>query len=97
MLDFLSRYSSKDKKFVEAKNELLGNAKTFYKGRGKIIEGFNNGVFLRIKEGFHSNEQRPDSPASSDSSIDKSYGLTDNCKWLKNVLVTRTLGSWNKL
>ena len=54
MLDFLSRYSSKDKKYVEAKNELLGNAKTFYKGRGKIIEGFNNGVFLRIKEDFHS-------------------------------------------
>ena len=44
-LDALSEYSAKKTKYIEAKNKLLNNAKTFYKGREKIIEGFKNGIF----------------------------------------------------
>ena len=36
----------KVKKYIEAKNKLLDNAKDFYKGKEKIIEGFKNGILL---------------------------------------------------
>ena len=45
MLNVISNYTSRDKKYIEAKNKLLDNAKNFYKGREKIIEGFKNGMF----------------------------------------------------
>ena len=45
MLNVISNYNSRDKKYIEAKNKLLDNAKNFYKGREKIIEGFKNGMF----------------------------------------------------
>ena len=76
-LNVLSRYSPKNEKYIKAKNELLGNARKFYKGREKIIEGFKNGIFLLIKEDFQSNGQRPNSSATSDSSFDESHGLAD--------------------
>ena len=41
----LKVYAPGDNKYVEAKNRLVNNAKNFYKGREKIIEGFKNGVF----------------------------------------------------
>ena len=41
----MNRYSPKNKKYINAKKELLGNAKNFYKGREKIIEGFKNKIF----------------------------------------------------
>ena len=41
----LKRYAPRDDKYVEAKNKLLNIVKNFYKGREKIIKGFNNGVF----------------------------------------------------
>ena len=34
------------RKYNEAKNSLLNNAKNFYKGRGKIIDGLKEGIFL---------------------------------------------------
>ena len=46
MLAVLSNYSPKAQKYIEAKNNLLDNAKNFYKGREKIIEDFKNGIFL---------------------------------------------------
>ena len=36
----LGMYLAKKTKYIEAKNRLLNNAKTFYKEREKIIEGF---------------------------------------------------------
>ena len=45
MLNVISNYTSRDKKYIEAKNKLLDNAKNFYKGREKIIKGFKNGMF----------------------------------------------------
>ena len=77
VLNVLSRYSPRNKKYSKAKNELLDNATYFYKGREGIIEGFKNGIFLLIKKDFHSDGQRPDLPATSDSSIDESHCLTD--------------------
>ena len=77
VLNVLSRYSPRNEKYIKAKNELLDNATNFYKGREGIIEGFKNGIFLLIKKDFHSDGQRPDLPATSDSSIDESHCLTD--------------------
>ena len=52
VLGALSEYSAKKKEYIEAKNKLLSNAKYFYKGREKIIEGFKNGIFpLNYDEG----------------------------------------------
>ena len=45
VINVLERYAPRDNKYVEAKNKLLNNAKNFYEGRKKIIEGFKNGVF----------------------------------------------------
>ena len=39
ILGVLSIYSAKRKDYIEEKNKLLNNAKNFYKGRKKIIEG----------------------------------------------------------
>ena len=41
----LKNYAPTDNKYVEAKNKLLNNAKNFYEGREKIIEGFKNKIF----------------------------------------------------
>ena len=60
-----------------AKNELLDNAKNFYKGREKIIGEFKNEIFPFIRKDFHSDGQRPDSSATSESSLDESHCLTD--------------------
>ena len=40
----LNNYSPKDKKYIEAKNSLINNAKNFYKGREKIIESFRERI-----------------------------------------------------
>ena len=99
VLNVLSRYCPRDGKYIKTKIELLDNTKNFYKGREKIIEeGFKNGIFLLIKEDFYSDGQRPDSPATSNSIIDESHGLTDKeLQIFKKLLVTKTLKSWSKL
>ena len=42
--DVLDNYSPKDKKYIEEKNSLINNAKSFYEGK-KIIEGFKEKIF----------------------------------------------------
>ena len=42
----LNKYSPKNPKYIEAKNNLLKNVEKFYEGRNKIIEGFKNNIFL---------------------------------------------------
>ena len=44
-INALKNYAPRDNKYVEAKNKLLNNAKNFYEGREKIIEGFKNEIF----------------------------------------------------
>ena len=41
----LKAYAPKDNKYIEAKNKLVNNVENVYKGREKIIQGFQNGVF----------------------------------------------------
>ena len=41
----LKGYAPRDNRYLEAKNKLLNNVENFYKGRGKVIEGFKNGAF----------------------------------------------------
>ena len=45
ILSFLSNYTPRDQKYIEAKNNLLDNAKNFYEGREKIVKGFEDGIF----------------------------------------------------
>ena len=44
ILSFLSSYTPRDQKYIEAKNNLLNNAKNFYEGREKIIKVFKDGI-----------------------------------------------------
>ena len=98
VLNVLSRYSPKTGKYIKAKNEFLDNAKKFSKEREKIVEGFKSGISLLIKGNFDSDSQRPDLPATIDSSIDESYVLTDKeLQMFKKFLVTKTLKNWRKL
>ena len=45
IINALKNYAPRDNEYVEAKNKLLNNAKNFYEGREKIIEGFKNEIF----------------------------------------------------
>ena len=45
ILAVVSNYTPRSHKYIETKNKLLNNAKNFYKGRKKIIEGCKNGIF----------------------------------------------------
>ena len=45
VLAVLSNYAPKSKKYIEAKNSLLNNAKNFYERREKIIKSFKDGTF----------------------------------------------------
>ena len=42
----MNNYPPRSKKYIEAKDKLLGNAKNFYKVREKTVEGFREGIFL---------------------------------------------------
>ena len=41
----LKGYVTRNNRYVEAKNKLVNNVENFYKGREKIIKGFENKVF----------------------------------------------------
>ena len=41
----LKNYSPKDKKYIEAKNSLLNNARIFYKGREKLLKVLKKNYF----------------------------------------------------
>ena len=45
-LNDLNEYSPRNKKYIEAKNTLLDNAKNVCKGKEKIIEDLKKGIFL---------------------------------------------------
>ena len=45
VLSVLGEYATTDQKYIQAKNRLLENAKSFYKEKEKIIEGFKNKIF----------------------------------------------------
>ena len=45
IINSLDNYTSRNNKYVEAKNKLSNNAINFYNGREKIIEEFKNEIF----------------------------------------------------
>ena len=45
VLSVLGEYAPTDQKYIQAKNRLLENAKSFSKEKEKIIEGFKNKIF----------------------------------------------------
>ena len=52
VLSVLGEYAPTHQKYIQAKNRLLENAKSFYKEKEKIIEGFKNKIFPI----YHDNE-----------------------------------------
>ena len=68
----LSKYSTKKKIYIEAKNKLLNNARNCYKGREKIIEGFQNGIFL-----FHHDNEDSRFQDNDENDIRDNNGLID--------------------
>ena len=62
----LYNYLPKAQKYIEAKNSLLNNAKNFYKGREKVIEGFKEGIFLLKSDGEFEQQQTSKKPIKTD-------------------------------
>ena len=77
-LDALSRYSPRNQKYIETKNKLLDNAKYFYKGRKKIIEGFKKGI-LPLKPDDEFEEQ------AKHKNIRNKNGLIDYNKFMELI------------
>ena len=83
VLGALSVYFAKKKEYIEAKNKLLNNAKTFYKWREKVIEGFKNGIFpLNFDEREEEQESRD---KEEENKIRNENGLIDYKKLNKLI------------
>ena len=82
MLSVLSDYTPRHEKYVEAKNKLLGNAKNFYKGREKIIEGFQNGIFPLNYDDEFKEEDRHEEEIEN---IRNENGLIDYKRFLRLI------------
>ena len=54
----LKAYSPRDNKYVEAKNNLVNNFESFYKGREKNIEEFKNKVFSLYYDERHEHQMK---------------------------------------
>ena len=54
----LKAYSPRDNEYVEGKNNLVNNVENFYKGREKIIGGFENKVFPLYYDERHENQMK---------------------------------------
>ena len=83
VLGALSVYFAKKKEYIEARNKLLNNAKTFYKWREKVIEGFKNGIFpLNFDEREEEQESRD---KEEENKIRNENGLIDYKKLNKLI------------
>ena len=58
MLYHLNKYTPKNLKNIEAKNNLVKNIEKFYKGRKKIIAGFKEKIFLINRDETQEEEAR---------------------------------------
>ena len=67
ILDALNNYSPKAQKYIEAKNSLLNNAKNFYKGREKTIEGFKERIFPLKSDDEFEQRQTSKKPIKADA------------------------------
>ena len=76
----LIQYTPKAQKYIEAKNELLDNAKNFHKGREKIIEGFKKGIFP-LNHDYEFEGARHE--AEAEKNIRNKNGLIDYDKFMR--------------
>ena len=67
ILDALNNYSPKTQKYIETKNSLLNNAKNFYKGREKVIEGFKERIFTLKSDDEFEQWQTSKKPTKADA------------------------------
>ena len=67
ILDALNNYSPKTQKYIETKNSLLNNAKNFYKGREKVIEGFKERIFPLKSDDEFEQRQTSKKPIKADA------------------------------
>ena len=67
ILDALNNYSPKTQKYIETKNSLLNNAKNFYKGREKVIEGFKERIFSLKSDDEFEQWQTSKKPTKADA------------------------------
>ena len=93
LLSALSVQSAKSKEYIEAKNKLLNNAKSFYKGREKIIEGFKNGIFSFNYDETEEEELRD---KEEENNIRDNNGLIDYKK-LNRLINLKERGKINEL
>ena len=64
--DALDNYSPRVPEYIEAKNSLLNNAKNFYEGRRKIIEGFKEKIFPIKSDDETEQQQTSKKPTKDD-------------------------------
>ena len=77
-------FDARDKKYVDAKDKLLDNAKNFYKGREKILGGFKNGIFS-----FQRNDKDSEFKDKNENDIRGKNGLIDHKKIERLILLER--------
>ena len=66
-IDALDNYSPRVSEYIEEKNSLLNNAKNFYEGRVKIIEGFKEKIFLINTDDKTEQQQTSKKPTKGDA------------------------------
>ena len=73
MVDALNNYYPRAQNYIKAKNSLLNNTKNVYKGREKIIEGFEQEIFLYKGDVFKTKEEE-----SEEEKIEKFIKYIEN-------------------
>ena len=82
ILGVLSKYAPKTQKYIEPKNKLLNNARNFYEGREKIIQGVKDGTFLlNHDDAFEEAKQKEE----EEENIRNKNGLIDYDKLMKLI------------
>ena len=71
MVDALNNYYPRAQNYIKSKNSLLNNAKNVYKGREKIIEGFEQEIFLYKGDVFKTKEEESEDKSEKESEEEK--------------------------
>ena len=79
-INALKNYAPRDNKYVEAKNKLLNNAKNFYEGREKIIEGFKNEIFPLYYDELYEHQMKEEEKEQDKKPFDPNEVI----KWMIN-------------
>ena len=85
----LTIYSTKKRKYIEAKNRLFSNVKQFQKGRKKIIEEFKNRIFPSNYDDEEEDEQTR--YEEEETNVRNENALID-CKRLQRLIDLKNRG-----